>query len=149
MARSSTTIRPGQRLALKHGAYSLKTVEDRMPEIRARLDAELAEVPYLTPPDEGLKRSYCYVTSQRELMEERLEATGGLFTRRGTPRKGAGFLLQLIDRQEKLARSLGLGALARAQTIQAAAAGRRDAADVEARYARMRQKQRLAIVGDS
>jgi hypothetical protein len=149
MARSSATLKPGDRLALRHGAYSLKAIEARLPAIRERLEAELAQVPYITPPDESLKRAYCFVVAQRELMEQYFETHGGLLTLRGSPKKGAFFMLQLIDRQEKLARALGLGALARAQTFHDLSAGRRNQADVEGRYQRMRAKQRLAIVGDA
>lgn len=138
---------PGNRLAVRHGAYSEAVLAPRFPELRERLERELAEnpLPHHTV-DEAQRRRWVSLTAQAEALMEFYEKTGGMFTSRGGPKKGAAMLMQVYDRLDKLERSMGIGNLARAQVVQAAAAGRRDAADVEARYARMRAKQALTVV---
>jgi hypothetical protein len=119
----------------------------RFPELRERLERELAENPLPNHPvDEAQRRRWVSLTAQAEALMEYYEARGGMFTSRGAPKKGVSMLMQVYDRLDKLERSMGIGNLARAQVIQAAAAGRRDAADVEQRYARMRAKQALSVV---
>ena len=157
LARSSTTFQPGNRfgkpnfkpgnkLAMRHGAKTLSEVNARLPVILAEIEAELEGVPYHARPDRSVLHQYARMVTEARLYEEYFDLTGGFLEADGRARPGYMTLLQLRDRIEKYARLNGLGALARAQTLQAAAAGRRDAADVEARYARMRAKQALTIV---
>lgn len=155
MARSSTTFKtgnrmgakPGDRLALKHGAYSPASLETRFPELEARLERELLANPLPNHEvDAAQRRRWVFLTAQVEAIQEYYRENGGFYTRRGTPKKGVMLLTTLYKALNDLERSMGIGHLARAQVIQAAAAGRRDAADVDARYARMRAKQQLAIV---
>jgi hypothetical protein len=155
LARSSTTFKPGHTagfqpgntLALRHGALSKSNLEARYPALRERLEAELAENPLPNQRvDDAQKRRWVFMAAQAESLSEYYEATGGMWTSSGAERPGVEMLMKVYDRLEKLERSMGIGQLARAQVIQAAAAGRRDVADVQARYARMRAKQQLAIV---
>ena len=131
---------------MRHGAKTLAMVNALLPEIMAEVEAELEGVPYHARPDRSVLHQYCRMQAEARLYERYFDATGGIFEADGRPRPGYNTLLQLRDRIEKFARLNGIGALPRAQTLQAAAAGRRDAADVEARYARMRQKQQLAVL---
>ena len=102
--------------------------------------AELAEVSYLTFPDGSLVRSYCYVTARIELLQEYLEASGGMFTTRGAPKRGASFMLLLIHRQQELAKVLGLGPAPRAQMAQAMAGAGKDVAMIRAAQDRARAR---------
>lgn len=151
MARSSTSFGaargnrsaavPGNKLAVRHGAATPEIVNERLPAIQARVAAELAEVSYLTPPDASLVRTFCYVTAQVELLQEYFDGQGGLFTSRGSPKKGASFMLLLIHRQQEMAKVLGLGPVPRAQMLQAAAGAGINALLVKQAQERLRAKQ--------
>ena len=154
MARSSTTFgrgnrfgaKPGDRLALRHGAYSPAVLEARFPELEARLERELATNPLPSQEvDSAQKRRWVFLTAQVESIQDFYRDNGGFYTRRGVPKKGVVLLTTLYKSLNDLERSMGIGQLARAQVIQAASAGRRDMAEVEGRYARMRAKQQAAL----
>jgi len=157
LARSRTSFQPGNRmgrpnfkpgntLGMRHGAQTLSQVNALLPEIMAKVEAELEGVPYHARPDTSVIHQYCRMQTEARLYERYFDATGGFFEADGRARPGYGTLLQIRDRIEKFARLNGLGALARAQTIQAASAGRRDMAEVEDRIRRIRQKQKLAVL---
>lgn len=157
MARSSTSFgpgntagvpnfKPGNKLGLRHGAHSESAIAERLPEVLARVQDELAQLPFVTPPDGSLVRSYAYVTAQKEALEDYFNATGGMFTKYGAPRKGASFHLQLVHRQQELAKVLGLGPGPRAQMAQAMAGASVSAIAVKEAQERLRAKQALTVI---
>lgn len=147
MARSSTTIKPGERLALKHGMYSRPKIEDRLPEIRAWLEERLAENPIPNQTvDEPLRLRYCWLGAQAQVAQEQFDAQGGLYTESGAPKKGAQFLLQIYDRLEKMERIMGIGALPRAQTAQLTANASLNQTAVRDAQERLRARQNLRLI---
>lgn len=157
VARSSTSFQPGNKagkpnfkpgnqLALKHGAHSETAIQARLPEVLARVQGELEQMPFLTPPDGSLVRSYAYVTTQKELLEEHFDRSGGMFTAYGAPKKGASFYLQLVHRQQELAKVLGLGPGPRAQMAQAMAGASVSAIAVKEAQERLRAKHALKVL---
>jgi hypothetical protein len=116
-------------------------VNAKLPEILDRVNAELAQVSYIAPPDGSLVRTYCYVTAQIDLLQEYFDVSGGMFTSRGVPKKGAGFMLLLIHRQQEMAKVLGLGPVPRAQMAQAMAGAGKDAMVLKQAQDRLRARQ--------
>jgi hypothetical protein len=148
VARSSTSFQPGNRLgakpgnklALRHGAYDPSLVQPMADELSIQIRQEIMELPYTLPVDATLVDSYSYVTSQIKRVREILDKSGGAMTTRGGIRPGAFFLNQLIHRQQELAKVIGVGAAPRASMMQAMAGARKDTSEVQAAQARLRSK---------
>jgi hypothetical protein len=136
-------------LPVKHGMHNEAMVEGRAAEISDRMDAELEQVPYLITQDGSLVRTYKKVTSQVELGWEYFERNGGIWTSRGTLKRGAIQLDRLMARQESLAKVLGLGAVPRSQVALAMANTRTADAEVRAAQERLRQRHLKVINGTS
>lgn len=124
-------VQPGNQLARKHGAYGLGDYEARYPALRARLEADLAENPLPAyRVDDAQKRRWVFLNAQAEAIADYYEARGGFFTASGKPKAGVATYHTIVAAIDKLERAMGIGNLARAQTIQAAAKGQRDLAQV-------------------
>lgn len=155
MARSSTSFGPGNqhafkkgnRLAVKHGAYSIQSVEERYPEVLARIEAELASNPLPGQPVDGsVLRMYARMVARAEMHFEWFDLNGGPLTESGAYRPGWMGLMQLVDRIEKFARLNGIGALPRAQTLQQQANASLNALEVRAAQERLRAKQAMKVL---
>jgi hypothetical protein len=148
VAKSSTSfkpnnraaVKPGNKLAVRHGAESPELIALRLPAIRDRVRAELGEVPYLIAPDSSLVERYCSLIAQAEMREEWFQLTGGMFTVTGAPRPGFSSYMLLLGNVEKFARVLGLGAHPRAQVAQAMAGAGKDVAMIRAAQERARAR---------
>ena len=148
MARSSTSFKPGNKLAAKpgerravrHGAASLAIVQAKVPVIKARVQAELAQVPYLTPPDNSLVERYCFLIAQAELLEEYYEGKGGFLNEWGAPHEGVSLYTSVVHRLEGLAKVLGLGPNPRTQVLQGMANTGKELVLIKQAQERMRQK---------
>lgn len=148
MARSSTSFKPGNqarakpgnKLAVRHGGYSLELIQAKLPAIKARVMAELAQVPYLTPPDNSLIERYVFMNGQAEVMEEHFEADGGFLNEWGAPKEGVSLYLTVVHRMEGMAKVLGLGPNPRTQVLQGMANTGKELVLIKAAQERMRAR---------
>ena len=134
-------FKKGNTVAVTHGATSPRMIEARAAEIRERIEAEIAAVPYLTAPDAGIVRRYVWLSAQAQLIQEGLEATGGMVTSRGTERKGALLLMRVHRLLLETEKVLGLGAAPRAGVMRDMSGAHVGRAQVLAIQDRLREKQ--------
>lgn len=139
--------KPGNRLAVRHGVYSVAAVEGRIP---AKVEQLYGMMPWLVEADQEGVKSFASVCLHEDDLQAHMEATGGhLFTVRGKPRPVASLWKDIQHAKREWMKVLAMGPGPRSQYVQAMSSGRRDAAEVEARVARMRAKQAAAVRGDA
>lgn len=150
MARSSTSFqpgnsagaKPGNKLALRHGATVPEIVQPKADLIKEALVAELANLPYMEPVDGEVANTYSFLSAQlRQLEAYFAKNGGGLLTSRGQVRKSGDLYLKIAHRQQEMAKVLGIGPVPRAQMMQAAAGARKDVTEVRMAQERLRAKQ--------
>lgn len=131
----------GNLAGVKHGATSPRMIEARAAEIRARIESELDQSPVpVIAADGGLRRRYVWLSAQFEMAQERMEATGGMYTSRGTERKGVQLLLRLNRQLGDMEKLLGLGAAPRAGVLRDMSGAHVGKAQVDAIQRRLREK---------
>lgn len=152
VARSPTSFKvgntagakPGNKLALRHGAHSLEVITARLP---AKV-AELAQViPYLQECDEEAVKSYASFCVQEDLLQAFLDKQGGgLINSRGAPKRVWVLWTKIQHGKREWAKILGIGPVPRAQMAQAMAGAAVGSMEVRAAQERLRAKQGLTIV---
>lgn len=132
IARSRTTFAPGNKAAVRHGALSLEVIQPGAEALAVRIKAGVEALPYTQDVDEPIVDTYSFISEQIRLRQDYYKRVGGMFTKRGTARKGSDLYDRLVRRQGELAKVLALGATARASMMQAAAGANKDLAKVRA-----------------
>lgn len=124
MARSSTSFKPGNRLGAKpgnalavtHGAYSPAVIEADVP---AKIEQLFGQMPWLVDADyEGVK-SFAYVCVQEDRLNAHLGPDGALFTTRGMPRPIYQLWKEIQHSKREWMKVLAMGAGPRSQYAQA------------------------------
>ena len=120
MARSSTSFKPGNTAALRHGGRSPRTIQKAAAEVRESLAALLGDkLPSLAEADQPLLDLAIDVTAQLTLIRAYLDRTSGglLIDGRGRPRSCSRLYLSLMRQAVSIYDRLGCGPLARSTVL--------------------------------
>jgi hypothetical protein len=122
MAKNSTSFKPANQAALKHGTRSRVAVEKRATEIRAELGALLTQHLDIARSDLPLVDVAVDVATKLKLMNEYFARTSGgsLIDTRGKVRGAADAYLQLLRLTISIFDRLGIGPAARAKILDSA-----------------------------
>ncbi len=97
--------------ALRHGGRSLQlrgALEDAKAELLRQVQSDLALDETAAVTLASLADAYCEATLLRRSLFQRLAVEGGAVTGRGRTRQSLGVYLQVLDRELRLAATLGL-----------------------------------------
>jgi len=124
MAANSTSVGPGNRLAVLHGAKSEAIVASELPAAVTELRDALAEsIPYLQPPDHLLIEEAARIVTQLRLIDRYVDRVGGIIDRRGRPRGCWKLYASLQHQLRETLKMLGVGPAVRAEMLPGLAAG--------------------------
>lgn len=128
MARSSTSFKPGNtvgakagnKLAVRHGAYSPSVIEAGVP---AKIEQLYDQMPWLVEADREGVKSFAYVCVQEDRLQEWMDADpngrGALFTTRGGLKEIASLWKDIQHAKREWMKVLAMGAGPRSQYAQA------------------------------
>ncbi|SRR5713101_4454940 len=145
MARSSTSFKPGNQMALRHGAGG-RNRTGSITAVNSPLVAELERritetTPYLRPGDEVIVHRFAVCLVRLQHCDDFLERLGGSpIDSRGRERASFRLIIGLEREAREWARVLGLGPAVRSQMMQSLAGAGRDAAAVKAAQDRLQKK---------
>ncbi len=128
MARSRTTFgpgntvgaKPGNQLAVRHGAYSSSVIEAGVP---AKIERLYEQMPWLIEADREGVKSFAYVCVQEDRLQAWMDADpdgrGSLFTTRGGLKEIASLWKDIQHAKREWMKVLAMGAGPRSQYAQA------------------------------
>ena len=115
MARTSTTARARNRIAVTHGCYSPEIVESDLPVAVARIRETLT---YVGPADELILQHAGRILAQVQRLDAHIERLGGsLIDSRGRPRGCTALWLRLGSELRATLKDLGATPAARAAIV--------------------------------
>jgi hypothetical protein len=109
-------------------------------ELAAHIAAELALQPQTQPIDMGMVNIHAFMEAEARRRMEYSIRTGGLWTSRGSLKKGGREFLNLVYRIHESAKVLGIGAAPRAGVLRDMADARLGSLEVHAAQERLRAK---------